>query len=308
MAGCVAPTTKRPHAVLENSPAVLHLHWLWLNKDPLRNLLRKREIEDLLRTCANHSVPVVWTMHNATPHESSELSNKLWHHVWPRIDGIIVHSAASVGHAESVNKHARVRVIPHGPLATAYAEVAERTAARQLLGLPQRPTLLCFGQMRAYRGVPDLLAAFRRVAADATLLIAGDCQDGSLRRQIELMAKEDPRVHAILERVPDELVPQVFGAADWVALPYRAATTSGVANLALGMKRPLILPDIAALRDGIPSRLLAIFRAGEPLDNALAEVLQRTPPCADEFPAQPTWDEVALEHRRFFDELRRTCS
>jgi len=74
------------------------------------------------------------------------------------------------------------------------------------------------------------------------------------------------------------------------------------------MKRPLILPDIAALRDGIPSRLLAIFRAGEPLDNALAEVLQRTPPCADEFPAQPTWDEVALEHRRFFDELRRTCS
>lgn len=303
--GCTPPGARKPLTLLESGAAVLHLHWIWLNKDPLRNLLRKREIEGLLRTSAEHGVPVIWTMHNAAPHETSDLASKLWNFVVPRLDGIITHTAASADVAEPMNKRARVRVIPHGPLAAAYGPALQREEARKLLGLPERATFLCFGQVRPYRCVPDLLAAFRRFKADATLVIAGSCTDATLRRQIEEHAEGDPRVSAILERVPDELVPTLFSAADWIALPYRAATTSGVANLAMGLKRPVILPDIASLREGIPARVLATFRNSEPLESALSEALTRNQPVDADFPLQPSWADVALEHRRFFDELRR---
>lgn len=291
----------RGAAALRAGASVLHVHWVWLNKDPIRNLLKRRELGALLETARELRRPLVWTMHNADPHDASSAERDFMRRVAQSANGIIVHSSASAEIARAQNPRAEVRVIPHGPLRDAYGPAPERADARRNMGLPEQTTLLCFGQLRPYRGVQELIIAFKKVRGALTLLITGACDNAELRKSLTELARGDERIVLITERVPDEHVPQLFAAADRVVLPYRAATTSGVANLALGFRRALLLPDVPSLTAGLPESVHVRIGAKEPLDEALLRALARAEPT--DFPEQITWAEVAAAHRRFFDQL-----
>ncbi len=300
---CHPPQNLSPRDALRTRASVLHVHWVWLNKDPIRNLLRRRELAGLMETSESARRPVVWTMHNADPHDGSSAEREMMQRVARAAQGIVVHSPASRDSAMEINAKAQVRVIPHGPLRDAYGPAPERSEARTICGLPERTTILCFGQIRPYRGVQELLAAFKRSRIDATLLIVGSCPNPELKKVLQQLAHGDPRIDFIPERVPDELVPHFFSAADLVVLPYRSATTSGVANLAMGYHRALLLPDVPSLVMDLPSQTHTRIEAAEPLEAAIARALARPAPDAKMFPRQVTWAEVAHSHRMFFDQL-----
>lgn len=284
---------------------MLHVHWIWLNKDPIRNLLRKRELVSLLENAQSLRRPVVWTMHNIDPHDASAPEREMMQRVARAAVGIVVHSEASVDAAGGANKAALVRVIPHGPLRDAYGPAPTRSDARMICSLPERPTLLCFGQLRPYRGIQELIAAFRRTQLVATLLIVGSCTNAELKKSLLQLAQGDERIVLIPERVPDELVPHFFAAADIAVLPYRAATTSGVANLAIGYQRPLVLPDVPSLVQGLPAAIHTRIASGEPIEAALARALNKPAPTPADFPEQVSWNTVAKAHRTLFDQLLR---
>jgi len=184
---------------------------------------------------------VVWTVHNALPHERHAVDRALrW---------LLVRSARLVVHAEAARAalpHTRrpAAVVPHGHYIGCYPDELSAADARRALGVAASDRVfVCFGQLRAYKGVGTLLDAFARLPGPSLRLVIagrpGTDADGEI---IRTAAGRDARVRAHLGFVCDPDVQRFFKAADFVVLPYRDVLTSGAALLALSFARPLVVP------------------------------------------------------------------
>ena len=103
------------------------------------------------------------------------------------------------------------------------------SGSSEIAPLPERPSLLLFGRISAYKGLDTLLDAMPLVWArspETRLTVAGK---GQVAPHPVL---GDARVTLRNEYVPDEDVPGLFSAATCVVLPYREASQSAVAALA----------------------------------------------------------------------------
>lgn len=189
--------------------------------------------------------PVIQTSHGTFERADSFLRTRL---VVRRASGrltarTIVHTQADlVRVATWVDQHAVV--IPHGEyggLARSGGS-ADRDASRAALQVAaQASVTLMFGQLRTDKGLDDLVEAVRRVPS-LHLLIGGQDAGGLTRVRARL---EDPELR---ERVTVREgfldmgeTAELFAAADTVALPYMAASQSGVLLLAYGFARPVIV-------------------------------------------------------------------
>ena len=94
--------------------------------------------------------------------------------------------------------------------------------------------VLFFGLVRQYKGVEDLLAAFRDLPDEgASLRVVGYPEDAALGRSVTEQAAADSRIGVRLECVDDETLAAEISAAQVVVLPYRHLHNSGAALLAL---------------------------------------------------------------------------
>jgi glycosyltransferase involved in cell wall biosynthesis len=116
--------------------------------------------------------------------------------------------------------------------------------ARAALGIPQDAfAYLMFGQLRAYKRVPEAIAAFRRLDdPDARLVVAGNVSDQTLQREITAARDGDMRVLLRLESVPEAEVAELHLAADAAVLHYRDVFSSGALLLALSFGLPVVAP------------------------------------------------------------------
>ena len=193
-------------------------------------------------------VPLVLTVHDPIPHSgvdalrarSSHASRRRMRN---RADRIIVHGdriAANWAATEPAIA-GKLNLVPHGVLGDA-----------QPSPLPAgEPTFLFFGRIEAYKGLDVFLDAIERLDARGIpmrVLIAGQGTD--LDRHRSRIAQL-PRI-TLLDRfiAPDE-VGSLFAQATVVVLPYRDATQSGVAALAMGAGRPVIATDVGSLPESV---------------------------------------------------------
>jgi glycosyltransferase involved in cell wall biosynthesis len=155
----------------------------------------------------------------------------------------------------------RVHVIPHGAL-THLAGVGHAPFASD------KPVVLFFGLMRPYKGIEELLEAWRTVSGAELWLV------GMPRMDIEpLRARAGADVRFLPRFVSDAELAGFFARADVVVLPYREADQSGVLFTALAFGKPLVLSDVG----GFPELAAATgaartFPAGDAA--ALAGALQ----------------------------------
>jgi glycosyltransferase involved in cell wall biosynthesis len=185
----------------------------------------------------------------------------LWRALIGRAGLLFVHGEALRERLIAAHRPAaEVVVVPHG------------TDEPLVAPLPERPTLLLFGRLTAYKGLDTLLDAMPLVwarAPETRLMIAGE---GDLDRHPAL---GDARVLVRNEHVPDADVPDLFGAATCVVLPYREASQSGVAAVAKRHGRALVVTDVGALRAVARDGAARIVPAGDPpaLARAVLEVV-----------------------------------
>jgi glycosyltransferase involved in cell wall biosynthesis len=165
----------------------------------------------------------------------------------------IVHTQADLALLPA-GVRARTAVIPHGEyggLARTGGSV-ERAAARAQLGIAQEaPVTLIFGQLRADKGLGDLVQALSRLPA-LHLLIGG--QDlGALSALAERLASPELAARVTIREGFLEMAEaaQLFAAADTVALPYPSASQSGVLLLAYGFHRPVIAYPVGGLLEAV---------------------------------------------------------
>jgi glycosyltransferase involved in cell wall biosynthesis len=281
----------------EASADVIHYQWLTLPGLDARLLPPLR--------------PRVMTAHYILPPRPSRRQVAAARRVFDRMDAAVAHSEHSaVRLREEVGlAAAKVRVIPHGAFDYLTRLPEERPLPAELKGA-EGPVILSFGLLRPYKGLENLLAAFRQVP-DAELWIVGNPRMDvePLRRAAE---QAPGRVRIVSRFVEDAEIPAIFRRADLVVLPYLDAEHSGVLYTALAFGKPLVLsavggfPEVAetgAARLVPPDDVAALAAALSELsadEAARAELAA----AAERAAAGPySWDEAARRTLALYRDL-----
>jgi glycosyltransferase involved in cell wall biosynthesis len=165
----------------------------------------------------------------------------------------IVHTEADLDRLPPAVR-AKALVIPHGEyggLARTGGE-ADRDSSRAALGIDADvPVTLLFGQLRADKGLGDLLQALQRLPA-LHLLVGGE-DVGALAEVADQLQSPQLAGRTTVREGFLEMseAAQLFAAADTVALPYPTASQSGVLLLAYGFHRPVIVYPVGGLPESV---------------------------------------------------------
>jgi glycosyltransferase involved in cell wall biosynthesis len=127
-----------------------------------------------------------------------------------------------------------------------------------------------FGRCRPYKGLEALIEAFAAAPPPARLLIVGNFASPAYLASISALARPVPGVEIVPRSIPDADIQLYLNAADCVVLPYRAVLTSGAALLAMSFGRPVIAPDLGAMRDHVDADCGLLYPAEQPLGLQLA--------------------------------------
>jgi beta-1,4-mannosyltransferase len=235
---------------------IVHLHWLPLINLPPRRLLNSMLFTRRLSRLHRQGVPIVWTAHNLVPHESFMPTLDLWltKSVGRLADRIICHSNAArdelISHLEITNQD-KVRIIPHGHYIGSYANSVSPADCRKQLALADDDIVFLFlGAIRAYKGVLELIGAFRRLSdPKARLVIAGKPYTAELDAQVRTQMGGDPRIIYRPGFISDDDMQIYLNAADAVVFPYQKSLTSGALILAMSYGRACVAPRLPGMVD-----------------------------------------------------------
>lgn len=281
----------------EASADVVHYQWLTIPPLDVRLLPPLR--------------PRLMTAHYILPPQPSRRAVRSARRVFGAMDAVVAHSEHGAARLrDEVGLDAeKVRVIPHGAFDYLTRLPEEKPLPAELEGA-EGPVVLSFGLLRPYKGIENLLEAFRQVSG-AELWIVGNprMDDAPLRA---LADEAEGRVRFVTRFVDDAEIPAIFRRADLVVLPYLDAEHSGVLYTALAFGKPLLLsavggfPEVAktgAARLVPPGDTAALAAALQELtdDEAARAELARAAIRAAAGPF--SWDEAARRTLDLYREL-----
>jgi len=240
-----------------------HLHWTSAIAQDGVNVFdaadRLRRFRDRVRDLRGRGGRLVWTVHNALPHELRyrDLELELCRFLAAEADLVHVMSAATI--AVTAPHYTlppeRTVLVAHSSYHGWYPDLMSRQEARHRLGLlPHEVALLALGGIRPYRGLDRLLDVFDElVDADPRLrlLVAGRPGPGAATAELVRRATEHPRISVQFRHLPPPVLQVWSRAADLAVLPYRAILNSGAFQLAQSFDLPVVAP-----RDGSLESLL----------------------------------------------------
>jgi glycosyltransferase involved in cell wall biosynthesis len=248
-----------PGRALRGGYDILHVHWpdKALNAESWAVRAAGAVAALASVTAAHlHGSRVIWTAHNARPHESRHprLERWFWSAFVRRVDAVIHLSVAGRQAVEALHPALAAlpnAVVPHGHYRGAYPDAVSREEARAILAIPHGARVVSFlGLVRPYKNVSHLVRVVRDLpteAGEVILLVAGAPHPPALAEPIREAAGGDSRVRLVLEHIPEEDVQHYLRAADLVVLPFTAITNSGSALLALSFARPVLVPARGAM-------------------------------------------------------------
>jgi glycosyltransferase involved in cell wall biosynthesis len=234
---------------------VVHLHWVFgfaltgASRMPTIRRFSQAWFLLWLWTVRVLRMRLIWTAHNVLPHDrvfADDVAARVA--LVRRSDLVVAHGNHVLPELAACGAMPRrSAVIPHGPFPPTRPVSSLRVPGSTDGGRH----LLFFGRVHAQKGIEDLLAAFLGLpdGTGCRLTVAGECRDPALRRRLETAATTQPgQITLRLRRIPENEVTDLLASADAVVLPFQQVTTSGSVVLALCHGRPVIVPDLVALR------------------------------------------------------------
>jgi glycosyltransferase involved in cell wall biosynthesis len=260
--------------------------------------------------------PRVMTAHYILPPQPSRRQVRSAHRVFDSMDAVVAHSehgAARLRDEVGLDP-AKVRVIPHGTFDYLTKLPEEKPLPEELEGA-EGPVILSFGLLRPYKGIENLLEAYRRLAvavpSPPELWIVGNprMDIGPLR---DLAAQAGGRVRFVTRFVDDAEIPAIFRRADLVVLPYLDAEHSGVLYTGLAFGKPMVLSAVGGFPEVADAGAARLVPPGDvPALAAALEELFGDETARRELAAAATraaagpfsWDEVARQTMDLYREL-----
>ena len=226
-------------------------------------------------------VPAVVKVHGSDINVNARLPGPRRQLGWalPRAARVVAVSNALADEVAALGvDRARIALVRNGVDAALFAP-RDRGEARRALGLPAAaPIALYVGNLKAAKGVLDLIAAFRTVVGarpDARLVIVGG---GDEQAAVAAAAASDPRVIAAGPR-PLAEVPTYLAACDVLTLASWAEGTPNVVLEALASGRRVVATAVGGVPDLIDDpRLGELVPAKDPPALAAALIRALTTP------------------------------
>jgi teichuronic acid biosynthesis glycosyltransferase TuaC len=221
-------------------------------------------------------VPAVVKLHGSDINVNAKLPGPRRQLAWalPRAARVVAVSQPLADEVAALGvDRARIALVRNGVDGELFAP-RDRAAARRALGLPADvPIALYVGNLKAAKGVLDLLDAFARLAAripDAHLVIVGG---GEERAAVEAAAAREPRLRFVGPRPLPE-IPAFMAACDVLTLASWAEGTPNVVLEALASGRRVVATAVGGVPDLLDDPLLGeLVPAKQP--PALAAALER---------------------------------
>lgn len=259
---------------------IFHLHWLnFLFNDGMSEAEATEAADGFIAKIEQFKAlggTVYWTIHNTISHEvvHHDVEVALSTRLTDVVDILHFHSASSVPEVAEAFPvpEEKVRIARHGHFIGAYPDLVTRELARDYLRLDKGDDVIVFtGQVRKYKGIDSLVAAFRSVLArrpSALLVIAGAAREDPLADLDEPLSEFERSRIRLVDRYIDDAELQVFlRAADFAVYPYRKILTSSSLMLALSYGLPVVIPAVGMARD-----VLGTSDAGILYDGSTAEL------------------------------------
>jgi len=257
---------KTANTIIEFQPDIIVIpYWMPFFAPALRKIsvLLKYKID----------VKIIAICHNLIPHEKHNFSQYFTKIFLNKIGRFIVMSESVRLDLVKMVPNAKFKLTPL-PIYNIFGNIIGKNEARKLLGIKAKNVILYFGLIREYKGLDILLNCIPQIKQELTdfiVIVAGECY-GKTEKYYEIINKLDIQksVDLRLKFIPDNEVAEYFSAADVVALPYRAATQSGITQIAYNFNRPVIVSDVGGLAEIVPNGKVGYVVKPQPEDFAKA--------------------------------------
>lgn len=263
---------------------IVHIHWTspicQIAETEIEAEQRLALFQDAVRSAKARGVRIVWTVHNAIPHDVKYLEIEIRLNQFLSDSADLVH-IMNPATAETVSEFYqlpadRTVTIPHSSYLGIYG-TRPKSEAREHFGIGAGEKVVLFlGQMRPYKGLGTLLKAVELAHHDSAplvLLLAGKT-DPDVLRIIDSMLPPSVRVVRDHNYIDDHDVDLWFAAADVAVFPYNRILNSGSVHLASTFGVPCILPDEPHLIEQFAAEPWVSFFDQNDEVNSLAEALR----------------------------------
>ena len=115
-------------------------------------------------------------------------------------------------------------------------------------------TFLFFGLIRKYKGLDVFLNAVNKLEKNISnkinVLIVGECYENYEKYQ-KICKNSNISIKWFNEYIPDDKINIYFSASDYVVLPYKSASQSGIIPMAYHYNLPVIISDLDSLKKNV---------------------------------------------------------
>ena len=289
---------------LQNSRAKgpIHIHW---TSPLIEKRKSEKEAEDFvdefiraLEKAQARGRAVLWTVHNALPHDSKYPATAVRLHAEIARVADIIHVLSqptidAIANEYDLPSH-KVRILEHSSYMGVYGDREPMDVARNAIGASaDARTVLFFGQLRPYKGLDQLFDASILLQDEhpVELLLAGKPAP-ELKDELRRINDSGVAVTSALRFIEDSEVAAWFSAADVTVLPYRKVLNSGSMMLAASYGLPLVLPAEEALLADFGDESWIRFFDTDRAAESIAEIL------SDDWYLAPETRQAALEFAR----------
>jgi glycosyltransferase involved in cell wall biosynthesis len=205
----------------------------------------------IARKLPKHTIKIA-IVHNLIPHEKRFFDKAFNSYFLKSYDGFIALSEFVYNDLKKYVDEKKIIHIPHPPYNQFGERINKEIACKKLKIDSKKHTLLFFGIIRKYKGLDLLIQAFDQLDDSFQLVIAGEVY-GKDTEIIELINANSNKNRILFHNqfIPDEEITTYFSVADFLVLPYRSGTQSGVSAIANHFNVPIMATNTGGLTEAL---------------------------------------------------------
>lgn len=192
---------------------------------------------------------IVATIHDVELHPERGLIKRLvksfyflLHKDYARMaDDIIILNNMDIQKAKLLSNNNSICVIPHACFNHYNMDYSISTKTQYTIGF--------FGRIEYYKGIDLLLTAFDNLQHNIKLIIAGN---GIMPLSVHEKIMANDKIILINRWIEDSEFKELFSQVDFIVLPYRFASQSGIIPLSFSFGKPVITTNVGALKEQVP--------------------------------------------------------
>lgn len=213
---------------------------------------------------------IVATLHDPHPHD--EIKNPFVNYIQYKnykalryAKDIVVLNQRDVEYVKQ-NYCKNVWVIPHASFSYYARDVQESDKINHTIGF--------IGRIEPYKGLDLLVEAFTEInSCGLHLLIAGN---GTIDSDTLSKINENPKIELINRYIRDEEFSVLLNRMDFVVLPYKRASQSGVIPLVFSHGKTIVVTNVGALSEQVPAGTgYVVDASSEALKDAIVDLYEQ---------------------------------